>query len=501
MMLNPNRPLLVCCMSLAFGGSHAQYLNARSLHGMGREHVLTDDGGRVVFGETFSSYPLHSSTVSRLDAQDQLMWTKAFLIKGSIEHVEPLDDGSYMVHTRIVDPDTSVDRPAMLHLDNAGDLLDAWYFEHGPGTFDYMHSGRTADGANVLTSLSPTFAPPYNRNVLVKVADNGTLLWSLGIVANPLPLPRVFCFPDGRILWASVVGDLIMLESNGTVAWTADYPYGPFDALMRPNGNYLLAGVNNATNEVALLELDGNGDFVDLDLYGHDGMESDGYGFPDRGPRMALASNGQLLLRSVPDGNPSEAQYMLIDTLDEPIWGMISPVEGYGTVSFLNDSIMLSIGKTDLAISDAILRRALVADGFTGCVSPTVPIHSDSTLLRGTHNYNVTTVVVSVEPFTPILPVQPVFVANACDPLSAPEAGSGGGLDVYPNPVDGVCRIQGLRSDEHLTVFDLSGRALMTPVVDLNGTMDLGALPEGVHILRTNSSLGPRSLRLVRVSR
>ncbi len=64
----------------------------------------------------------------------------------------------------------------------------------------------------------------------------------------------------------------------------------------------------------------------------------------------------------------------------------------------------------------------------------------------------------------------------------------------YPNPVKGILHIQGVSTDETITISDLSGKVMMNGTISASGTLNVENLEPGVYLLNTTEKI----IRLVK---
>jgi len=71
--------------------------------------------------------------------------------------------------------------------------------------------------------------------------------------------------------------------------------------------------------------------------------------------------------------------------------------------------------------------------------------------------------------------------------LSFTELGSNTKLNLYPNPAAGYIQISGLKSNENITVFNLSGTPVFRGNINNNEKIDIKNIPAGLYFLKTEN--------------
>jgi hypothetical protein len=71
----------------------------------------------------------------------------------------------------------------------------------------------------------------------------------------------------------------------------------------------------------------------------------------------------------------------------------------------------------------------------------------------------------------------------AIDPVAVPA------MALYPNPATDILHVVSLESGVEAVLYDISGRAVrVMTLVEGRNTLDVGALPAGVYVLRAQGS-------------
>ena len=466
------------------------------------EQAILPDCGRIVYGHPISMLPYHPARLTRLDSQDQVVWSRTLSVSNNIQHVATKADGSMMVQTCALDT-SGLARPALTHLDSTGNLISAWYYAYGTAAVNWLHGARSADGMNLLMGSTMSYDPPYYTNVLAKINDGGAVQWARGIGpdGSNYQQPTVYAMSDGRSLISSPFSEILAVESNGNLAWASRYPAMNqiCDAVTLGNGNYLLAGYTSyiTTTRIALLELTSNGNVVSMKTYGHEGVLTVGNATPDRGVRFALASNGNILVRQpTASGNGGNGYLLLLDPSGTPIWGMGSQNAGHGTVAFLSDSIALSTSQFSGVAG--ILRRSASDLSFSGCMINTAPLQFDTTSSRENAQYELFPVSMTVVPWSPNITNNQMDAVSVCDPLVVEVRSTSRSYTVLPSYVLDQCRVLGLNGKERIEVVDMLGVVRSNFASPVDGVLDLRLLSPGYYLLRITGHGIARTLRIVK---
>jgi len=71
-------------------------------------------------------------------------------------------------------------------------------------------------------------------------------------------------------------------------------------------------------------------------------------------------------------------------------------------------------------------------------------------------------------------------------------------LNLYPNPATDGFLVSGIKGTSKISVFDLSGKLLLTKEIADNEYFSVSMLPQGVYIVRINSEAGTLEKKIMK---
>jgi len=209
----------------------------------------TADGGYVVAGYT---WPALQADVRKLDADGNIMWTRAFDSAAALA-VSQLGDGGYIVAGRANMADG--ERPWVGRLEADGNV--AWQKTYGErGSFFAVLP--IAEGY-VVVGTTDTYGAPSSDAWVLNLDRSGNVVWQRAY-GGPSPDSASAILPtegDGYLVVGSTLsfgaggydGWLLELDANGDVRWQKSYGGPGYDFFRsaaaveaRRGGGYVLAG-------------------------------------------------------------------------------------------------------------------------------------------------------------------------------------------------------------------------------------------------------------------
>ncbi|MBP8073517.1 MAG: T9SS type A sorting domain-containing protein [Bacteroidia bacterium] len=297
--------------------ANGDFLWAKAYGGLGNESAQRvrelPNGELLIVGQTQDTNSLNSDIlVVKLDAQGDVLWSKSY---GTTEDDYSLDmaltnDGGAVIsgYTYSYTPDMQA---FIIRIDSLGNVVWASTFGN---TWDRIAYGitPTSDGGFLASAWELTFG----RFNLLKLNANGQLLWTKtreeGGATNLIETADHGIIFGGQTYLQDPLQQYHIFatktDSLGNRIWTNRYrfPLPPHAVDLWPTmagGIAMLANVPTVDNSLqsVLIEIDGNGNLIHSRQYGGSASDSP-YGMvqaPDSGFAMLLGSNSFGALRTI----------------------------------------------------------------------------------------------------------------------------------------------------------------------------------------------------------
>ncbi|MCB0548646.1 MAG: hypothetical protein KDD19_13790 [Phaeodactylibacter sp.] len=232
---------------------------------------VTDDGGLILAGSVTTPDSTNGAYLLKIDAAGNKLWEKFYGWPGNnpypvMEDIVQLDDGGYIAAGQW----DSYQIPRLVRFDAQGDTLWTKSFQFSTG--DELWAVRPAHGGGFIACGSATGFAGYSA-VVVRTDDMGNEIWHKFHARNTKAVD-IELTPDGgyvlagsldNYIWypTTTSGFLIKIDDNGTLLWHRDFtnPESGFNRLgsveLTPDGGFIVAGESRWTPFLA--KTDGNG--------------------------------------------------------------------------------------------------------------------------------------------------------------------------------------------------------------------------------------------------
>ena len=232
---------------------------------------VTDDGGFILTGSVNNPDSTTGVYLLKVDAAGNKQWDQFYGWPGNnpypaLEDIVQLDDGGYIATGQW----DSYQTPRLVRFDAQGDTL--WTRAYQFSTYDELWAVRPAHSGGFIACGSATGFAGYNA-LVIRTDDMGNEIWHKFHAVNTKAVD-IELTPDGgyvlagsldNYIWypSTTSGFLIKIDDNGTLLWHRNFtnPVSGFDRLgsveLTSDGGYIVAGESRWNPFLA--KTDGNG--------------------------------------------------------------------------------------------------------------------------------------------------------------------------------------------------------------------------------------------------